>query len=215
MARTTAASLLPGPLGQQFNLARFESLRADLQRWRTDIELRDLETVKGSSLVLGFVKGLRLSAQLIYILRDRLSGTTLEVDWGHLVGPDGKSCSPECDIIVHEKGYDERWNGDSRPVMDFKFIRCTKAVAVISCKSFAEAIDKDYAKKLHCFVNRVLVFAECCAPEKIKKLESDAKKYGYVGFWHLYAFDKNTGECTQDPKVWEDFLKIILRITKR
>jgi hypothetical protein len=214
MARNTTVSLLPGPLGQQMNLARFDTLRVDLQRWRTNYELKDLETVKGSSLVLGFVRGLRLSAQLIYILRERLSATQLEVDWGHLLGPDGNSCSPECDVIIHKQGYEGRWNGDGglSPVMDFKFIKCTEAVAVISCKSLAETIDKDYAMKLRPYVNYVLLFAECCGPKKIKKLKSDAKKYGYVGFWHLYAFDKDAGECTQDPKVWEHFLKSILRI---
>ena len=169
MAKTTA-TCPGGALGQHLEMERFHGLAASLAEWRTNAELTKLEVQKGSGLVLGFVKGLRLSAQLVYILRGRLASTGLEVDWGHLLGPEGNPCSPECDVIIHNSGYHEQWNGPrgvGHPVMDFKFIKCTETVAVVSCKSMAENIDTEYAKKLKPYIKKILLFAECCSASKV------------------------------------------------
>ena len=68
------------------------------------------------------------------------------VSWGHLVDDNGESCSPECDIIIHRPGYYHRWNGDESPIINFKFIECSEALAVISCKSQTNSVDKGYCK---------------------------------------------------------------------
>ena len=180
--RRKSAKKSSGVLGKTLRLADFESLATELKGWRTS-ELQDIEKSKGSGLVLGFVKGLRLSAGLIYVLRKRLSGNQLEVHWGHLLDSYHDSCSPECDVIIHKKGFYEEWNGHDDRVMDFKFIECDNALAVISCKSYAKKVDADYPKKLSPYVTQVILFAECCPPEQYDKLCLQAKKAGYQGFW--------------------------------
>ena len=78
-------------LGDILQLEGFERLAGELQPWRKSDDLKIMEQAKGSALVLPFVKGLRLSARLIYILRAHLSRTGLEVDWGHLLNEDKDS----------------------------------------------------------------------------------------------------------------------------
>src|SRR5216684_1407952 len=113
--------------------------------------------------ILGFVKGLRLSAGVIYYLKQKLSQTDLEVSWGHLLDHKEASCSPECDVIVHSKGSVQKWNGTDHPIMEFKFVGIAHARAVISCKSQLTSVDKGYPKALKKFgVKKVFLFAECC-----------------------------------------------------
>lgn len=179
-------------------LQDFYALKSELERLRVD-------TVNKSS-ILAFVRGLRLSARLIYALRTNLSGTGYDIDWGHLISPDGDSCSPECDIIIYKNGFESRWNGTDKPVMDFKFINCDKAVAVISCKSLIDSVDKKYVQEMKKYVDKVLLFAECCEPKKISRIKDAATKNGYIGFWYLYEFNKDTKECKHDDNVLIDFL---------
>jgi len=212
---TVPKTLVNGVLGRRLRHSRFEKLVGDLKPWRADEDLRAIEAAKGSALVLPFVKGLHLSSQLIYLIRNHLSDTDLEVHWGHLLDPAEESCSPECDIIVHSRGWVESWNGEPNPIMDFKFIKCENAHAVVSCKSFAKDIDKDYARKLGKYIANILIFAECCGPKSASKLEKKAKAQGYTGFWYLYTMDQETGECVNCPDKWEDFLQTICRLVKR
>jgi len=211
----TTTPTVTGVFGKRLRRSKFERLAGELKPWRADDDLRAIEVAKGSALVLPFVKGLYLSAQLTYLIRNQLSDTDLEVDWGHLLNAEEDSCSPECDIIVHSRGWFERWNGDAHPIMDFKFIKCENAHAVVSCKSFAKDIDKDYAKKLGKYVAHILLFAECCCPKDATNLEKKAKAQGYTGFWYLYTMDQETGECADCPDKWEDFLQTIRRLVKQ
>lgn len=163
-------------VAETFRVAGFQALFGELKTWRVSDDLKMLESAKGSALILPFVKGLRLSAQLIYMLRRELKQWGLEVDWGHLLDDEDQSCSPECDIIIHYKGNDGEWNGSDDPVMNFKFVKQSRAVAVISCKSFAKGVDAEYVPKLRPYVKHVFLFAECCAPNKVASLRKKQKR---------------------------------------
>jgi len=140
--------------------------------------------------ILGFVKGLRLSARIIYFLRERLSHTGLEVSWGHIIDETGQTCSPECDVIIHEQGYIRKWNGNEHPIMDFKFVQADSVRAIVSCKSFMRDIDKDYPATLKKYgIENVFLFAECCIKSQSVKLEAAAKSANYLGVWWLYLLD--------------------------
>lgn len=198
-----------GHMARRLRLEDFYSLKEELSQWRTDLEIQVMEREKRGGLVLGFVRGLRLSARLIYAIRKAISHSDLEVDWGHLLTPEGNSCSPECDIIIHSRGCKQRWNGHSNSIMDFKFIACQNAVAVISCKSFLKSVDREYCRKMNSYVDNVLLFAECCKPKSVNGLKRSALSAGYKGFWYLYKFDVETSECIHEEVVWEDFLDFL------
>jgi len=202
-----AARVPPGHLVTQLNLQEFYSLKEELSQWRTNPQIQEMEKEKPGGIILGFVKGLRLSARLIYAIREHVSSSRLEVDWGHLLTEEGNSCSPECDIIIHLPGCEREWNGNKNGIMDFKFINCREAIAVISCKSLIRSIDRRYPQKLKPYVDKVFLFAECCEPTDINKLKKSAQTAGYEGFWYLYACNQATSQCTVDPKQWEDFLR--------
>jgi hypothetical protein len=195
--------------------AGLHALSGELQAWRSAVDLRALEASRGSALVLPFVRGLRLSARLVYVLRKDLSWSGLEVDWGHLLDDRGASCSPECDIIIHRTGLVERWDGDSQAVMDFKFVQRKLAVAVVSCKSLVDAIDRDYVRKLRPYVGHIFLFAECCAPTRVTSLKRRAREAGYAGFGYLYTFDEATSECVNDQKAWLAFLDAVAAKVRR
>jgi hypothetical protein len=173
---------------------KFYGLAGELAKWRTnpDIVLADKNKSKGR--VLGFVKGLRFSARVAYLVRDILAGTDLHVSWGHLVDKNGASCSPECDIIVHPPGCIHKWNcGGKHPIMDFKFIKSTDARAIISCKSLARSIDTNYSKVMKAYnISCVYLVAECCDPKALPRLAGQAKRAGYSGFCSLYTMQKRT-----------------------
>jgi len=190
-------------------------LCGELQAWRTDDDLEVLKAAKGSALVLPFVKGLMLSAQLIYVIRGELSATGLEVDWGHLLDDKDESCSPECDIIIHHRGHVTEWNGNDQPVMHFKFVRRDRAVAVISCKSYAKDVAAEYVQRLKPYVKHIFLFVECCAPNKVTSLREKARKAGYAGFGYLYAFDEKRTECIEDEQAWLDFLDAVASKVKK
>jgi len=188
------ANLMPSnltPQGHSRTLleSRFRSMTHDFTFWRMDDFIRRLEATKSKGRILPFIRGLRLSAHLIYAIRELLEGTDLTANWGHLLDERGILCSPECDIIIHRKdGQVSRWNGNEKPVMDFRFISMEGSLAVVSCKSRLIKIDKSYAKLMKKFVKRVWLFAECCGPRSSKSLEESAKKAGYQKFWYLYTW---------------------------
>jgi hypothetical protein len=123
----------------------FEQLIGLLQGWRVDEDIRQMDAEGRKGRILGFVKGLRLSAQVAYLTRRILSDKDVDVSWGHLIDESGELCSPECDIIIHRRGCYRQWNGgDQHPIMDFKFVECSQALAIISCKSYTKSIDKGY-----------------------------------------------------------------------
>lgn len=198
--------------------AGLHALSGELQAWRSATDLRVLEAARGSALVLPFVKGLRLSAKLVYVLRKDLSWSGLDVDWGHLLDDRGDSCSPECDIIIHRTGHVERWDGDTEPVMDFKFVERRLAVAVVSCKSHIDAIGRehrDYVRKLRPYVEHIFLFAESCSPRNVTALNRRAREAGYAGFGYLYTFDKTTSECVNDQREWLAFLDAVAARVRR
>ena len=181
----------------------FESMAAELKHMRGSCI---------SQAVLGFVRGLRLSARIIYFLRKYLSDLSLEVDWGHLVDTEENYLSRECDIIIHRAGFYQEWNDFRNPIMHFKFIKSEKTIAVISCKSLLVSIDSSYCNFMRTFVEKVFLFAECCPPRSITSLKRKAEIAGYAGFGYLYSYDKATGESQNDPAVWEMFLRKVREI---
>jgi len=200
-----------GGIGRRLRLTRFHELTAEFRQYRIDDFIRGLEKGRSSGRILAFVRGLRLSAQLIYALREALSQTDLEVDWGHLLDEECRICSPECDVIVHRRGHVIRWNGSVAPVMDFKFIESQKAVAVVSCKSLMRTVDAKHCQALRPYVSKVLLFAECCRPNAVDRLRDRAQKAGYLGFWYLYTLNEETSSPQQiDERQWEGFLSTLL-----
>ena len=207
-----ATRVQSGRLTTHLNLQEFHSLKEELSQWRVDPQIQEMERERPGGIILGFVRGLRLSARLIYAIREHLSSFELEVDWGHLLTEEGNSCSPECDIIIHSPGWEREWNGHERKIMDFKFIDCRQTIAVISCKSFIRSIDRRYPQSLRPYVDKVLLFAECCEPNAVNRLKRSAELAGYAGFWYLYACDQATCQCTADPNQWKHFLRTLKSI---
>jgi hypothetical protein len=163
--------------------------------------------------ILGFVKGLRLSAQLVYFIRKRMSHTELEVSWGHLLDKNRASCSPECDIILHKKGYVDKWNGSDHPIMDFRFVHASEARAVVSCKSELGRIDAKYPAGLKKYgIKKVLLFAECCPFRRFDTLRKQAKAAGYAGLWCLYLTKADKTQIQIDDKIHVSFVKVLKSI---
>lgn len=196
-----------GNIGRLLQEERFMQIFADLTNWRVDPYIRQMAIERRGGQIFPFARGLRLSAQLIYLVRELLSGSGLTANWGHLLDRDLSYCSRECDIIIHKNGHFREWDGNHDPVMNFKFIRCENAVAVISCKSYLRTsdIDIEYCKSLKKFVSKVWLFAECCGPKSIKNIRKKARKYGYNKFWPLYTWAKETGPITY-KEGWIDFI---------
>ena len=177
-------------------------------------ELQDLSDYKLTSngggqytgSILGFVKGLRLSAKLIYFLRTALSSSPFEVSWGHIMDPTNGSISPECDVIIHNRGHLGRWNGGEHPVMDFRFVETSNVRAVVSCKSRLATIDDEYPRLLakHSISN-VILFAECCARSNYENLKGKALAAGYSGLWCAYFLGESEDEMIEDENHRLDF----------
>jgi len=199
-----------GALGRILRLEQFHSLSEELLQWRVDPQIEQMQECKRGGIILPFVKGLRLSARLIYAIRPLLP-SGYQVDWGHLLTPDEESCSPECDIIIYKNGYVRRWNDHTDPVMDFKFVSCRNAIAVISCKSLLRSVDRRYCKNLKQYVSSVLLFAECCGLRDLDRLRKAAINAGYKGFWYLHAMTEG-GVYEKHEKVWEDFLETVVSL---
>jgi len=173
--------------------APFMGMVGEFSTWRIDQFIRQTEAIKQKGRILPFVRGLFLSSRLIYIIREILSGTRLTANWGHILDNEGNFCSCECDVIIHHEGEFKRWNGNERPVMDFRFIEQEQVIAVISCKSHLESghIDKEYCDSMRAFINKIWLFAECCPPRAIKNIRSKALRCGYEKFFYLYTWNKD------------------------
>ncbi|UCG94436.1 MAG: hypothetical protein JSW13_01370 [Candidatus Aerophobus sp.] len=187
---------------------RFECMCADFRSWRMCNFIRQLEASKGKGRILPFIRGLRLSAQLVYAIRELLIGSGLTANWGHLLDEEQKFCSPECDVIIHkETGQLRQWNGTREPVMDFRFVLMTEAVVVISCKSLVRPkdIEVEYAEQVKEYVDRLWLFGECCGPRSITSLSQKAQMAGYEHFWHLYTWSPKTEEKF-NRQGWNNFV---------
>jgi hypothetical protein len=196
------------------NLAngKFSEVAAEFQGLRRSLPDVKCSPGKRTGEILRFVRGLRLSARIIYILRDQLSGSDLEVSWGHLLDKNKASCSPECDIIIHEKGHVKKWNGDggNNPIMDFRFIEAEKARAVVSCKSKLKDVDHAYPKDLKRYgVKKVFLFAESCHTKHFKKLNAKAKKAGYTALGCLYFTSPKGDVFKTDETLHASFAKAV------
>ncbi|MBT9138685.1 MAG: hypothetical protein DDT30_01192 [Dehalococcoidia bacterium] len=191
----------------------FWKMYGDFTHWRIDPFIRQLETKKQKGRILPFVRGLRLSAHLIYAIREILSGSGLTANWGHLLDKSNTFCSCECDVIIHHNGHIGRWDGTEKPIMDFRFIEQQKAVAVISCKSYLRSgdIDREYCELMKQFVNKIWLFSECCGPRSAQNIRSRALEYGYEDFWHLYTWSRQT-----DPEPnkigWNKFVEEVRKL---
>lgn len=203
-----------GPLIKLLYEEHLMNIIADFSNWRIDPFIRQMEAERRRGRVLPFVRGLRLSAKLIYTIREVLEGTGLTANWGHLIDERGTFCSCECDVIIHHGQYIRRWNGSQNPVMDFRFIEHKQAVAVISCKSYIRSsdIDEEYCKLMEPFVKRIWLFAECCGPRSESSIQSKAFRLGYEKFWHLYFWSKKT-DPVPNRTGWNEFIKTIKNLT--
>jgi hypothetical protein len=193
----------------------FQRMVSDFSNWRIDSFIREMEAKRQKGRILPFVRGLRLSAHLIYVIREILSGSRLTANWGHLLDPSGNFCSCECDVIIHREGHRGRWNGTQNPIMDFRFVEQERAIAVISVKSYLRSSDIDgkYCKLMKPFVRRIWLFAECCGPRSGNNIAKRAKKLGYSKFWHLYTWTKQTRiECNKPG--WNAFVREVEKLRR-
>lgn len=198
-----------------FQKEKYDAIRAQLLSYRLDPFIRSKESKKGPNkgLIFPFARGLRFSALLIYSIREYLSDSDLEVNWGQIVDDDGFACSGECDIIIHKKGHCNRWNGsdNGNHIMDFRFIEKQNALVVISCKSYLtnSTIEKEYCHNILKYVKRVWLFAECCGPKSVELIRNNSKIIGYENYWYLYTWSKKTANIVDDENVWYHFIETI------
>lgn len=202
-----------GPFVRLLYEERLMEMFQGFLNWRIDPFIRQMETKRQKGRILPFVRGLRLSAQLIYFVREILTGTGMTANWGHLIDESGNSCSCECDVIIHHEGHIGRWNGSEEPIMDFRFIEQQKAVAVISCKSYLRSgdIDSEYCKSMEPFVRKIWLFAECCDPRSVESIRNKAFGFGYERFWYLYTWSK---QIVPNPNKngWNEFVKELKKL---
>lgn len=201
--------------GAVLRFERFQGLVAELRSFRLDDVLREMEKYKERGRILGFVRGLRLSARLISILREALADTGVDVSWGHLLDAEERSCSPECDVILHRGGVVRTWNGERNSIMEFKFVSCRNAVAVVSCKSLLTEVDTEYCQQMREYVRDVFLFAECCRPKDLKRLHDNATRAGYSGLWYLYALEEGASEHVVDQRLWRSLLDALQKVASR
>ncbi len=203
--------------GRNLKYGKLLELATEFQSMR--LSPPDVTIKKGSRAgeILAFIRGLRLSARVIYVLRDLLSGRGLEVSWGHLLDNKGACCSPECDIIIHDEGYVQRWNGGAdSPVMDFRFIEARKARVVLSCKSTLTDLDRRYPPCLKQFgIKKVFLFAERCDEESFSSLRRRAKEAGYLGLGCLYFTSKRGASTKTDETLNASFFDSLIKATRR
>ena len=204
---------------QNIDRSAYYKIISGMSNYRIDNFIREAEAKEGSNkgVVLGFVRGLRLSSLLIYAIRQLLHGCGLTANWGHIIDANNEYCSRECDIIIHNENIPLRqWNGDGggSHIMDFRFIPFDAAKVVISCKSFltTSAIEEEYCNDMLKYVGRVWLFAECCGPKSDEKIEERATTIGYENFWYLYKWNKAKNELIQTIEVWDSFVAEILKL---
>jgi hypothetical protein len=202
---------------EAFAAERYENVKSPMLSYRIDPFVRSVEARGGKNKgnIMSFVRGLRLAALIIYQIRTILSGTNLSAYWGQIIDRDYSYLSNECDIIIGtENAHEQKWNGsgDGNDIMDFRFIMKDDVKAVISCKSFLtkNKIEEEYCENLLKYVNKVWLFAECCGPNSVQIIAEESKGFGYEHFWHLYTWNRNTGDCAFDVGIWKDFERKVL-----
>jgi hypothetical protein len=207
-------SQVKGGIGGRLDLEAYHKVCAELLNWRIDNFIRDIEDKGGG--ILAFVRGLHFSTQLIYAIRDVISETGLEVDWGHLLDKNGIYCSRECDIIIHRKGHHGRWNGNEKPVMDFKFVKQDSVLVVISCKSYLKSggVDKNYVRFLKPFVKKIWLFAECCESKDTDSIVKQAQNAGYESFCYMYKWERKTESQEPNESGWREFVKKLRKLKR-
>ncbi len=201
---------------QLLDREKYQKVKAGLQMYRIDTFIREVEAKQEANkgTVLSFVRGLRLSALLIYAIRELLDGSSLTANWGHIIDEEGTFCSRECDIIIHDRNIVLRhWNGDGagNHIMDFRFIPYNAAKVVISCKSFLRTseIEVEYCQDMLKYVDKVWLFAECCGPRSEENIQERAMEIGYGNFWYLYKWNKDKNELSETVELWDDFVTVI------
>jgi hypothetical protein len=190
-------------------MEEYAALCGRLRFWRFDSEL-----ASARSQILGFVRGLRFSALLIYRIRKLLLGTDLKANWG-AIDSEGR-LSPECDIIIHKSGPPRTvWDGGDDVggcVMDFWFVRREEALIVISCKSKLDSVDVSYPAKLKPYVDHLWLFAECCEQREVQRHQAHASEAGYERFWYLYAIT-DTGMTGENVPGWVEFARELKQLS--
>lgn len=202
------------------NSSRFAYLATrDLQQLATELQkLKEyVLTSDGKGQyqghILAFVKGLRISAKLIYFVRKCLSTAGCAVSWGHIVDPTGQACSAECDVIIHAPGHLDKWNEGDGPIMEFLFVESIHVKGVVSCKSQLKSIDTDYPKQLAQFgIVKVLLFAESCSLTNYENLRAQAIECGYLGLWCAYFTSGELDEFTIDEKHHFEFWTVLREV---
>jgi hypothetical protein len=185
-------------------IAKLRGMHEELQAYR-DYEPVGPEAKRGSGQVLPFVRGLYLSAQVIYFIREVVRGQGLDVNWGHIIHDSQVYCSPECDIVIHNRGSVSRWNGD---VMDFHFIDLSKVIAVVSCKSRVLSVDGMYGAQLRGFgIKTVALFGEVCSASNYANLKAQAQQASYCNFWCLALEEE--GHPKYDENVLLEFIRFL------
>jgi hypothetical protein len=203
-------------MGRCLRLEAFHGLMGELFTWRIDAVIQEMEKHKERGRILAFVRGLRLSAQLIYALRNVLPEGLIELSWGHLLDPDEHLCSPECDVIIHKPGGRiHRWNGMEKPVMDFSFVSCQAAVAVVSCKSLLTDVNGEYCRRMRKYVDKVFLFAECCRRKDVDRMARNARNAGYSGLCYLYTWEEDGPRPVLDEPRLEKFLNKLRALATR
>lgn len=202
-----------GPMVRVLREASFRRLFAELTTYRMDTHLRQMEADRRRGRILAFVRGLHFSSLLIYEIRDILAGTALTANWGHLIDDTGALCSKECDVIIHRRGQYSRWDGNTTPVMDFRFVPQERAVAVVSCKSRVRSgdIDREYCELMRPFVPRVWLFAECCGPRSADSVRGTALESGYEEFWFVYTWSPQSVP-QPNSEGWNEFVGKVLAL---
>lgn len=192
--------------GDLLSVGQLTELAAELKELRDHPPLVKKKNGKYEGDILGFVKGLRLSARVIYFLREHLSTTDFEVSWGHVLSDDGQRFSPECDVIIHTKGHVRKWNGTDCPVMNFVFVNSSQVRAVVSCKSLLQNLDSEYPESLRKYgVRKVFLFTETCKKSRFVRFQKRARAAGYVGLWCLYFQEKKDGSFESNEHMYVDF----------
>ncbi|MEQ1935655.1 MAG: hypothetical protein ABL962_17495, partial [Fimbriimonadaceae bacterium] len=93
------------------------------------------------------------------------------------------------------RGHIRKWNGNKDGIMEFVFVEASQVKAVVSCKSLATAVDKDYPKSLRGYgVSKIFLFAECCKTTAVVNLRKRATQAGYQGMWFLYQTDDQSAD---------------------
>lgn len=196
---------------ERFASDRYTKVSQQLLSHRIDSFIREVEAREGKNkgYIMSFVRGLRMSALIIYQLREILSDTQYSAYWGQIISDDGKYLSNESDILISRKdAYEKKWNGDGdQNIMDFRFVKKDHVKAVISCKSFLTTakIEKDYIENMKKYTDQVWLFAECCGPESVQTIKDTSLGFGYNKFWHLYTWSRSSGETKLDETIWKEF----------